>query len=147
MAIDIEIKLCDADRDRLDRLLNMLGSIAAATALLSNRQAASVSTAPQEGAEAPLHGTFAPGGSDIPEEVSPHQETADAAPEASEAQQTYSQSDIMTLVRKLIRPGSPHREQAKAIVQEYAPKVSGIPEEKFNEVMTRLKALEEEAHA
>ena len=46
------------------------------------------------------------------------------------------------MVRQLIKPGSPHKDEAKKIVQEYAPKVSAIPEEKLAEVFGRLSELD-----
>jgi predicted transcriptional regulator len=77
------------------------------------------------------------------DEVSPHaapKPVADPAPAAPK----YTQADILAVVQRLIAPGSKKREKAKAIVNDYAVKISAIPEEKYNEVMDRLIALEKE---
>lgn len=55
---------------------------------------------------------------------------------------TYTKTDVQKLVQKLAAPDSPKREKAKAIVKEYAAKISAIPESKYPEVMRRLKALD-----
>ena len=80
------------------------------------------------------------------DEVSPH-----AAPEpAAEPEQVaktepqYTVDDIRTVVQRLISPGSNKREQAQAIVNDYAKKISAIPEDKYAEVMDRLTSLEKE---
>lgn len=74
--------------------------------------------------------------------------TEPAAPEITEApapekdeEPEYTKDDVLALVQKLAAPNSPHREKAKAIVKEYAPKVSAIPAEKYGEVMDRLNKL------
>lgn len=54
---------------------------------------------------------------------------------------TYTKDDIMAMVRTLAAPDNPKREQAKAIVKEYAAKVSAIPADKYTEVMDRLNEL------
>ena len=67
---------------------------------------------------------------------------APAPEKAEKAEQTeYTKDDVLALVQKLAAPNSPHREKAKAIVKEYAPKVSAIPAEKYGEVMDRLNKL------
>ena len=47
-------------------------------------------------------------------------------------------------MQRLIGPGSTKREKAQAIVNDYAVKISAIPEDKYAEVMDRLIALEKE---
>lgn len=69
---------------------------------------------------------------------------ADPVPpeKAEQTEQTeYTKDDIVALVQKLAAPNSPTREKAKAIVKEYAPKVSAIPADKYGEVMDRLNKL------
>lgn len=61
-----------------------------------------------------------------------------------EDEPTYTKADVQKLVQKLAAPDSPKRKKAKAIVKEYAAKISAIPESKYPEVMRRLKALDAE---
>lgn len=56
----------------------------------------------------------------------------------------YKKEDVQALVLKLAAPGTGKKDAVKAIVNEYAKKVSDIPEEKLNEVMARLQKLAEE---
>ena len=74
-------------------------------------------------------------------EVSPHG-TPEPVAEPEPAKPQYTQADILAVVQRLIGPGSAKREQAKAIVNDYATKISAIPAEKYDEVMDRLMKLE-----
>lgn len=81
------------------------------------------------------------------DEVSPHgtpEPVAEPEPlaEPEPAKPQYTPADILAVVQRLIGPGSAKREQAKAIVNDYATKISAIPAEKYDEVMDRLMKLE-----
>ena len=52
-----------------------------------------------------------------------------------------TKADVQAMVQKLATPTSGKRDEVKRIVNEYAPRVSGIPEDKLDEVMQRLAAL------
>ena len=59
-------------------------------------------------------------------------------------QVNYTKADVQALVMKLAAPGTGKKDAVKAIVNEYAKKISDIPEEKLNEVMAKLNQLAEE---
>ena len=65
-------------------------------------------------------------------------------PVAEPEQVNYTKADVQALVMKLAAPGTGKKDAVKAIVNEYAKKISDIPEEKLNEVMTKLNKLAEE---
>ena len=67
-----------------------------------------------------------------------------AEPVAEPEQVNYTKADVQALVMKLAAPGTGKKEAVKTIVNEYAKKISDIPEEKLNEVMTKLNQLVEE---
>lgn len=143
----ITIALCEEDRKLLEGLM---GSVTLLASVLANAQ-------PKEVQEKVIAETLVPQLAQDPatpdaghpvDAVSPH-----AAPEPAEApaEPLYAQAPLYTLddvravVQRLIGPGSTKREAAKAIVEEYAPKLSGIPANKYDEIMGRLIALEKEA--
>ena len=68
------------------------------------------------------------------------------APDPAEQpeQVNYTKADVQALVMKLAAPGTGKKDAVKAIVNEYAKKISDIPEEKLNEVMAKLNKLAEE---
>jgi hypothetical protein len=137
----ITIALCEEDRKLLEGLM---GSVTLLASVLANAQ-------PKEVQEKVIAETLAPqlvpqpatpdAGHPV-DEVSPH-----AAPEpvAEPAATHHTLDDVRAVVQRLIGPGSTKREAAKAIVEEYAPKLSGIPVDKYDEIMGRLIALEKEA--
>ena len=131
----ITIELCKEDRQRLDEIIGFLGLIAGE--LKSRPVPAETATAPQAEAK--------------PEEVAEFPIVEDEppfdvpAPEKDEPQ--YTLDDVRAVVQRLIAPGSTKRAQAKAIVEEYATKISAIPVNKFSEVMDRLTALEKRREA
>ena len=139
----ITIELCEEDRQLLEGLM---GSVTLLASVLANAQ-------PKDVQEKIIKETLTqPTTQEIatPDEghpvdaVSPH-----AAPEPAEerftdaAEPKYTQADILAIVQRLIAPGSNKREQAKAIVNDYATKISGIPVDKYDEIMDRLIKLEE----
>ena len=69
---------------------------------------------------------------------------AEPEPVAEPEEPTYSKEDVQALVLKLAAPNTGKKDAVKAIVNEYAKKVSDIPEDKLNEVMAKLTKLAEE---
>lgn len=146
----ITIALSAEDRKLLEGLR---GSVSLLASVIANAQPKEVQekiiaeTAPAEPAEAP-----APLNQDVimnypADEVSPHGEPEPVAvPEPAKDEPQYTQADILAVVQRLIAPGSTKRAAAKAIVNDYAEKISAIPTDKYNEVMDRLTALEKEAN-
>lgn len=129
----IEIYLCPEDRARIDKLIHRIDVIAGVIALpvtgdkiegpSKEELKAAITTAMTE-----------PYVEEPPFDV-------EEKPAEAEAPKPVTMDQVQAVVRQLIKPGSPHRDEAKKIVQEYAPKVSAIPEEKLAEVFGRLSEL------
>ena len=138
MSNHITIELCKEDRKRLDEVVGLLGL------LVSDKYDRKTALAAFDNCveQAPVN--------EHPvDEVSPHavpdpaeQPEPVAEPEVAEA--NYTKADVQALVLKLAAPGTGKKDAVKAIVNEYAKKVSDIPEEKLNEVMAKLNQLAEE---
>lgn len=143
----ITIALCEEDRKLLEGLM---GSVSLLASVLANSQPKEVqekiiAEVHDEPAEevAPLYEAEVSVG--LPVEGAAHLEpvtVAEPEPVAEPAAPQYTQDDVRAVVQRLIGPGSTKREKAKAIVEEYAVKISAIPVEKYAEVMDRLTALE-----
>lgn len=131
----ITIELCPEDRKLLEGLMS---SVTLLASTLANAQPKEVQQ--QIIAEAIPEAAAAPVEPEHPvDAVSPHE--APAEPVYSQAP-LYTMEDVRAVVQRLIGPGSTKREAAKKIVEEYAPKISAIPAEKYAEVLERLAALE-----
>lgn len=117
MVGNITLQFCDEDRSRLDRLADMLEQLGALQT-------------PKTEFKKP----------NIPPVTEP-----EPTPEPVEEpeQPTYTAADIQAKVQKLASPACGKRNEVKALVREYAERVSLIPEDKYNEVMQRLTELEE----
>lgn len=117
MSNTITIELCGEDRARLDRILAALEGLNKPTEI--TECLAELHTAEVE----------APVAEGIPVEA--------VVPEKPKA----TKADVQAMVQKLATPTSGKRDEVKRIVNEYAPRVSGIPEDKLDEVMQRLTEL------
>lgn len=151
--INLTIELGPETQKKLDQILEALQQaskhnchkcVENAVAMTKNLAEAAAATPTPEPDEAP-----APLNPDVVmnhpvDEVSPH---AEPAPEPERAVAQFTQADILAVVQRLIAPGSKKREKAKAIVNDYATKISAIPADKYNEVMARLIELEREKEA
>ena len=123
--LKLTFELCEEDRARLDKILDALNGLQQPNCHSCVETAVGMTKGLAELAEK----AAAPNTMTEPEPV----EQTDAP--------TYTKDDIMSMVRTLAAPDNPKREQAKAIVKEYAAKVSAIPEDKYAEVMARLTEL------
>lgn len=154
MSNTVTIELSKEDRNLLESLM---GSVTLLASALANAQPKEVQekiiaeateavTAPQA-AEEPAapeithpadvvspHGTPEP--VEEPEKVEPKP----AAPK-------WTKADLQTKVQALAAPGTGKREKVRAIVKSYAEKVGDIPADKYDEVMDKLIALEQEVQA
>lgn len=149
MSNTITIELCKEDRQRLDELIAFAGLIASeqkSRGVPVGNELKAVAEEAEEPQEPPR-----PLNPDVimpqhPADIlPPHGEPEPAAapePIAEPELPKYTKDDIQAKVRKLAAPGSSKRLEVKAIVQEYAAKVSDIPEDKYTEVMMKLIALE-----
>ena len=136
----ITIALCEEDRKLLEGLM---GSVTLLASVIANAQPKEV----QEKVISEAAPTVACPNMVNPDAVHPVDAVPPHAapePEAAPAANQYTQADILAVVQRLIAPGSNKREQAKSIVNDYATKISAIPEDKYTEVMDRLIALEKE---
>jgi hypothetical protein len=142
----ITISFCEEDRKLLEGLM---GSVTRLASVLANAQPKDVQKkiiAEAIPEEAPLHEAEISVG--LPVEGAAHLEpvTVEAPAEPVYTQAPlYTLDDVRAVVQRLIGPGSTKRKEAKKIVEEYAPKISAIPAEKYPEVLERLAALEKEA--
>lgn len=138
----IIIELCKEDRQRLDKIIELLGQkpdchkcVEAATAnMTEGLKVVQCGAEPVTATEQPDPVNEHPIDDDLPW----GQPEPVAEPEAPK----YTKEDIQAKVRKLAAPGSAKRLEAKAIVQSYGLKVSDIPADKYDEVMAKLAELE-----
>ncbi len=129
MSNHITIELCKEDRQRLDEL------IAFAALLVGEKH-----SKPEE-TQIPGQMTLFTKNTHPVDAVSPH---ADPEPVAEPEAPKATRDDVQALVIKLAAPGAGKKDAARAIVYEYAKKVSDIPEDKLDEVMAKLSKLAEE---
>lgn len=125
----ITIELCADDRARIDRLTEAL---LANTIKAMEAPALAEAPAPAEPVQLEL--------------VTEEKPVEDAAPwEGPEEPELpkYTADDVRAKVQKLASPAMGKRDAVKKIVEEYAPSVRLIPEDKYPEVMAKLTALEE----
>lgn len=134
--IEIEVKLCQEDRSRLDKLIE---------ALTPQELPACAYIAPQTDETEPAKEL------DQPVENVQQSEPQNPAPwdkdkpdiqieAAEQPEQTVSLAEVQRKVVELSAAG--HKEQVRDIVKGYAERVSAIPEDKLAEVMDKLTALE-----
>lgn len=83
-------------------------------------------------------------GYDVPKAEAPDPDQLSFFDQAPTEVANYTKADVQALVLKLAAPNTGKKGAVKAIVNEYAKKVSDIPEEKLNEVMAKLNQLAEE---
>lgn len=127
--INLTIELCADDRARLDKILDALNGLQQPNCHSCVETAVGMTKGLAELAEKAVASDTATD----PEPV--------GQPETVEPK--YTKADILALVQRLAAPTSKKREQAKAIVKEYAVKVSAIPADKYDEVMGKLIELDQ----
>jgi len=136
----IIIELTEGDQARLDRLAAALDKLADAYNAVTTTSAVIDTPAPQTPAEPPSVTAAAPEApapvNNTPEPVKP----AESRTEPPTAKQ-YSKADVQSRVVALCGKG--YKAEVKAIVNDYAPNVSGIPADKYAEVVARLDGLAE----
>lgn len=114
----ITFELCAEDRERVDRLIQAL----------EGSQPAKVEKPETSLTQLVLQAMGEPTATEKP-----------AEPEKPKA----TLADIQAKVQKLASPSSGKRDQVKELIKGYAERVSQIPEDKFDEVMRGLTAIEE----
>lgn len=138
----ITIELCAEDRARLDNILEALKN-AAVLPCIAEEAVEPLKVTPQETtepAEEPL--PFAPEPKK-PAKAKPAPEAEPApAPEPAPAETVpeVTAAELQSKVVNLVHAGK--KDEARAIITEYAANVSAIPAEKRAEVLARLNELE-----
>lgn len=144
MSNHITIELCAEDRARIDRLAAALEKRTCdkcVTAAVEYLKTATETAAPvNETVEAPKNATgqaetSTPTTTPTEEEKPKAEETSQPAPT-----KTATHADVKALYIKLAASGK--REPARAIIIPISPSITGIPEEKVQEVYDKLAALE-----
>ena len=132
---NITVNLADEDRARLDTIIALLqGAEDAAVQRVKNlfptepTEAAPASAEPAQEQPEPAE----------PKELPPEPVKAEPAPTQSAPE--VSAAELQSKVVQLVSSGK--KEETKAIIMEYAPRVGDIPAEKRAEVLERLNALE-----
>lgn len=134
MSNTITIELSKEDRQRLDEIVAFLGQTVGLVGELTRTTTKTVAPTPAEIPATPS--------TDHPvDEVSPHgQPEPVTEPEAPK----WTKADLQARVQALAAPGTGKREKVREIVKSYAEKVGDIPADKYDEVMDKLTALEQE---
>lgn len=134
---NITIELCAEDRQRLDLLADRLARVA--DLLEPVKVPADAFTAPQPAPEPVTLDTGHP-----VDEISPHGAPGPVVePEPAPAPK-WTKEDLTKKVQALAAPHTGKREKVRDIVKSYAANVGAIPEDKYDEVMDKLTALEQE---
>lgn len=116
--------------DQLETISKQLGDILAALQNLGTPFQAPT-MAPQEAPEAPEAQT--------PETTEPE---AEQPAEVKEQAPAITHTDMVRRVAQMTASNDVMKAKVRAVVKEYAEKVSGIPEDKLSEVWERLNELE-----
>ncbi len=123
--ITLTVELCADDRDRLDRILKALEGLQQPNCHSCVETAVGMTK----------------GLAELAEKAVTHEPVEEPEQAEAAATPTYTKDDIRAMVRTLAASDNPKLKQAKAIVKEYAVKVSEIPADKYDEVMDRLTEL------
>lgn len=138
MSNTITFELCEEDRKRLDQIIALL-SVQTESVLKLPKE---VTKTPEKLTEGEKQGNAQPEPKTQaqPKKTTPASEKTEASAHVVEEAPQVSVDDIRNLVVELTRKGK--KEEVRAIVNEYAATVSGVPTEKRNEVFDKLKKLE-----
>lgn len=143
--ITLTVELCAEDRARLDNILAALqkspleragdavGKMGEAVKAMAAKVSAPAPEAPAPAEELPFEPEPKKQEAPAPAPAAPEPKPAEAAPEVDTA-------TLQSKVVQLVNGGK--RDEAKAIILEYASCVSQVPAEKRAEVLARLNKLE-----
>lgn len=137
--ITVTTELCAEDRKRLNEIISLLLNLAQKhnpEQLKEACNAATAATLAQEPAT--------PDAGHPVDEVSPHGAPEPVAEPEPAPVAKWTKDDLTKKVQALAAPGTGKREKVRDIVKSYAPNVGAIPEDKYDEVMAKLTALEKE---
>ena len=125
--IELEVKLCKEDRERVDTLIGAL--VGSHSTIQPEPLTVSQTDKPE-----PVEPVSQP--AEKVQESESQPATEEDRPEAP----TCSKEDVRKKVVELSAAGK--KDDVRQIVKSYAEKVSAIPEDKLDEVMEQLNALE-----
>lgn len=126
----VTVELCAEDRARLDKIIAGLEKDCTKCAETVIRYGVGIAQEMAQNEEKPAEVETTP---TEPEPQETPQETEPSAPSVTKA-------DVQSKVMTLSQAGK--KAEVKAIVTEYADRISAIPEDKLAEVMEKLNALE-----
>ena len=138
--IKVITELCAEDRARIDKLTAALEGFTAGLTTVGTPYAVNnvrnvTEAAEPEKVETPTEPESVPAEVGAPTEP----EAPADEPEVKEVPE-HTQAELQQKVISLVSSGK--KDEVKAIVEQYAPRVSAIPAEKINEVWNKLTALE-----
>lgn len=140
--IKVITELCAEDRARIDRLTTALERLVEANAPvdIESRGGLLVPATPNpfsEGiVEAPAEPESVP---EEPESVPEEAGAPDDEPDVKEVPE-HTKAELQQKVISIVTAGK--KDEVKAIIEQYAERVSAIPDEKINEVWDKLTKLE-----
>lgn len=146
---NLTVNLCEEDRARIDTIIELLKGT---TSTVVTNVCTTAAPIPQETQEAvaplqPIPTETAPASPQPAQEQPKPAEPKELPPEPVKAETAPTQSapevtaaDLQAKVVNLVSKGK--KEETRAIIMEYAPRVGEIPAEKRAEVLERLNALE-----
>ena len=135
--IKLTVELCEEDRKQLNFIYAAVGNL---LELLTN---SGMIRELSEKARAKLEEPAAAVASDPAPVKAPKAE--EPKPAEEEKKPAVTHEAVQLLVQKLAVPGSKVRTQVRDLVKSYADRVSLIPDDKLEEVMERLTALQKGA--
>lgn len=137
--INITTELCAEDRARIDKLT---ATIEAMTAALGNAGTPFQTVKPEETAPTEPMYEEGTGVNDLGfEPVETDKEDEPEAPQETATPQ-HTKAELQQKVIGLVSKGAEMKAKVKEVINEYAAKVSDIPEDKFDEVWAKLEKLE-----
>lgn len=125
--IKLTVELSESDKALFSKLLEAVAALNAS--LLANQGMIAIADT-----DTPVEGTSRPSTPPVAEPVK------DTTPTAGAAVATLG--DVQRKVVELCGPAHGKKAEVREIVKAYAPKVTGIPADKLDEVMAKLTALE-----
>ena len=143
---NLTVCLCDEDRERLDTIIDLLkvnedAAVQRVKDLFPQETAEAVAPLkpfPTEAAPANPQPAQEPPKPAEPKELPPAEPKAETG--ANQSAPEVTAADLQSKVVQLVSQGK--KEETRAIIMEYAPRVGDIPAEKRAEVLERLNALE-----
>lgn len=148
--IKITHELCAEDRARIDRLTAALELVSKKGKKVTTEEKATAPEVTPEKAEEPTKATEATAPAVTPEKVeTPAEATSEPEKAEDPKKETKPSVTIAQIQQKVVQlvtsNGGVKKAAVREVISAYAPKVSDLPEDKWDEVWAKLTALEKEA--